>query len=307
MGFETSDDAAVVRLNDDTAAVLTVDFFTPIVDDPYDFGRVTAANSLSDVFAMGAKPIAALNMLAFSCALGADVVGAVMQGGNDKVREAGALIVGGHTIEDDEPKYGMAVYGLVHPDKVVRNTGSKPGDVLFLTKPLGTGIMTTALKSGALDDEGLRPVVDSMAELNKAGAEAMVEIGVNAATDITGFGLIGHLHEMMESSGTSAVVEWAAVPRFDGATEFAAQWILTGRGRDITRWAKDFAIYELDTEVMDDAVNILSDPQTSGGLLISVDSGKADALEALLEEKLGRPAARIGVVESGEAGMVRVI
>ena len=187
------------RLSDDSAAVLTVDFFTPIVDDPYEFGRIAAANALSDVFAMGATPHVALNLLALDCALGAGVAGDILRGGADAVREAGAFVAGGHTIDDAEPKYGLTVFGTVHPDRIVRNAGALPGDALYLTKPLGTGIMVAARACDLVDDAGLRPAVESMMELNAAGAAALAESGVHAATDVTGFGLAGHLHELLEA------------------------------------------------------------------------------------------------------------
>ena len=216
LGFDTSDDAAVYRLNDDTAAVLTLDFFTPVVDDPYEFGAIAAANALSDVFAMGAKPLTALNILAFPCSLGTDVVADVLRGGADKVREAGAFVVGGHSIEDDEPKYGLSVFGTVHPDRIVRNGGAQPGDALFYTKVLGSGIMNSAFRAGFEDDEGMRPVIESMMELNRAGAEAMAAVHAHAATDVTGFGLAGHLHEMLEASDASAELVWDDLPLFKG-------------------------------------------------------------------------------------------
>ena len=201
LGFETSDDSAVYRLTDDLAALLTVDFFTPIVDDPYDFGRITAANALSDIYAMGGRPLTAMNLLAFPCSMGADIVGEVVRGGAEKVTEAGAVTVGGHTIDDKEPKFGLSVFGVVHPDKVVRNRGALVGDVLFLTKPVGTGLIGTALKNGLEDEDSAREVIESMAALNRHACEAMVAVGVHAATDVTGFGLLGHLHEMVEASG----------------------------------------------------------------------------------------------------------
>ena len=198
LGFETSDDAAVYRLSDDMAALLTVDFFTPIVDDPYDFGRIAAANALSDIYAMGGRPLTAMNLLAFPCSLGADIVGEVVRGGAEKVAEAGAVTVGGHTIDDKEPKFGLSVFGVVHPDKVVRNRGALAGDALFLTKPVGTGIIGTALKKGLETELTARDAIESMAALNRDACEAMVSVGVSACTDVTGFGLLGHLHEMAD-------------------------------------------------------------------------------------------------------------
>ena len=238
LGFDTSDDAAVYRLNDDTAAVLTLDFFTPVVDDPYEFGAIAAANALSDVFAMGAKPLTALNILAFPCSLGTDVVADVLRGGADKVREAGAFVVGGHSIEDDEPKYGLSVFGTVHPDCIVRNGGAQPGDALFYTKVLGSGIMNSAFRAGFEDDEGMRPVIASMMELNKAGSEAMAAAHVHAATDVTGFGLAGHLHEMLDASDASAELVWDDLPLFEGVYRYSCDFCRPAKTFGIIDWAR---------------------------------------------------------------------
>lgn len=307
LGFETSDDAALVPINDEQTAVLTVDFFTPIVDDPYDFGRIAAANSLSDVYAMGAKPVAALNLLAFPCSLGADVIGAVMRGGNIKVREAGAFTLGGHTIEDKEPKFGLSVFGLVHPDKVITNKGAKPGDYLYLSKAIGTGIMTTALKFGHITDSDLTPVVDSMSELNKAASEAMVEVGAHAGTDVTGFGLIGHLHELCEPSEVSAEIDFGALKLFNGVYDFATQGIVPGKTKDMVQWAKGFSEINCDdTEKVDTIYKILCDPQTSGGILCSIAPDKASEFERIAQEKLGRPVQKIGMITEGRSGFISV-
>ena len=209
-------------MDEDNAAVLTLDFFTPVVDDPYEFGAVAAANALSDVFAMGGRPVACLNILAFPSCFGTDVVGDVLRGGADKVREAGAFVVGGHSIEDDEPKYGLSVFGLVHPKRMIRNGGALPGDVLYYTKTLGTGIMNAALRANLKSEDDLRPVIDGMMELNRAGAEAMLACGVRAATDVTGFGLAGHLHEMLDASGCAARLDWKALPCSTTCTSFRA-------------------------------------------------------------------------------------
>ena len=200
LGYETSDDCALWQLSNDTVGVFTVDFFTPVVDDPYEFGRIAAANALSDVFAMGAQPHVALNLLALDSSLGTDVATAILQGGADAVSQAGAFVSGGHTIDDDEPKYGLSVFGTAAANAVVRNAGAQPGDKLYLTKPLGVGIMTAAARIDCIGQEDLRPVIDSMMELNSAGSKAMVAAGAHAATDVTGFGLAGHLHEMLEAS-----------------------------------------------------------------------------------------------------------
>ena len=240
LGFETSDDAAVYRLGDDAAAVLTVDFFTPIVDDPYEFGRIAAANALSDVFAMGAKPLVALNLLALDEELGTAVAAAILQGGADAVREAGALVGGGHTIDDAEPEYGLAVFGMAHPDGIVRNSGARAGDALYLTKPLGTGIMVSAHACGLVDDDGLRPAVASMMELNDRAGAALLEAGAHAATDVTGFGLAGHLHEMLAASGQAAVLDFGALPLFEGAFALAQAYCRPSRAFSLIEQAEGY-------------------------------------------------------------------
>jgi len=304
LGFETSDDAAVFQLSDDVAALLSVDFFTPIVDDPYDFGRIAAANSLSDIYAMGGRPLTAMNLLAFSCALGPDVVGEVLRGGAEKVAEAGAVTVGGHTIEDKEPKYGLSVMGVVHPDRVVRNCGAKPGDALVLTKPIGTGIMATAVKRGLETEDAARAFIESMATLNRAACEAMVEVGVRAATDVTGFGLLGHLHEMATASGVVARVVAHEVPLFDRVVDYAEQSVVPGRTADLIAWARRF----LDWRCNDDAdlwLRVLCDPQTSGGLMIAVAPERLATLVDALESR-GQLASAIGTIETGIAGTITV-
>ena len=217
LGFETSDDAAVYQLTDDIATLLTVDFFTPIVDDPYDFGRIAAANSLSDIYAMGGRPLTAMNLLAFPCSLGPDIVGEVVRGGSEKVAEAGAVTVGGHTIDDKEPKFGLSVMGVVHPDKVVRNRGAQAGDVLVAHQAhRHRRSWPPPSSAGSRPRTTAREVIESMATLNRAACEAMVEVGVHAATDVTGFGLLGHLHEMAEASGVAvAARSRTQVPLFD--------------------------------------------------------------------------------------------
>lgn len=305
VGFETSDDAAVYRLSDDMAALLTVDFFTPIVDDPYDFGRITAANALSDIYAMGGRPLAAMNLLAFPCALGAEIVGEVVRGGAEKVAEAGAVIVGGHTIDDAEPKYGLAVFGTVHPDRVVRNAGAQPGDALFLTKPVGTGIFGTALKNGIETEETAREVIETMATLNRDAAEAMTALGVHAATDVTGFGILGHLHEMLAASGCAGDLDLAAVPLFDRALDYAAQGVVPGRTADVVAFAEPFTTWEASDFDRDLWMSVLCDPQTSGGLLVSVPGQSAEAMRAALESR-GVLAAVIGRVVAGQPGVINV-
>lgn len=304
LGFETSDDAAVYRLSDEMAALLTVDFFTPIVDDPYDFGRITAANALSDIYAMGGKPLAVMNLLAFPCSMGADIVGEVVRGGAEKVTEAGAVTVGGHTIDDKEPKYGLSVFGMVHPDKVVFNRGARPGDVLFLTKPVGTGIWGTALKAQLVDEDGARAAIESMAALNKAAAEAMIEVGVHAGTDLTGFGLLGHAHEMAEASGCSLEISLEQVPIFDGTVELAEQGVVPGRTAEVVTWADDFVTWEsqLNRSLW---MKVVCDPQTSGGLMMAVAPESVGQMRSALETR-GVLAAEIGRFVDGEPGRVVV-
>ncbi len=304
VGFETSDDAAVYLLDDDTALLLTVDFFTPIVDDPRDFGRITAANALSDIYAMGGRPLVALNLLAFPCGLGPEVVAEVLAGGADKVREAGAVVVGGHTIDDEEPKFGLAVLGVARPDQVVRNSGSRPGDVLILTKPVGTGLIGTALKRGLETEETAREAIESMAALNRDAADAMAETGVNAATDVTGFGVLGHLHEMALASGCAAELDLGAVPLLPSAREYAEAGVVPGRTADVVSWSAGFTDWRAGDE--EAGRRIACDPQTSGGLLVSVPADAADGLAAALESR-SVLAARVGRMLDGAAGDVRVV
>lgn len=308
LGFDTSDDAAVYRLNDETAAVLTLDFFTPVVDDPYEFGVIAAANALSDIFAMGATPLTALNILAFPCSLGNEVVAQVLRGGADKVTEAGAFVVGGHSIDDDEPKYGLSVFGTAHPDHIIRNSGAQPHDVLFYTKKLGTGIKNSALRAGWEDDESIRPVIESMMELNKAGAEAMAAVHTHAATDVTGFGLAGHLHEMMAASGMSAEVMWDALPLFSNVYEYSCDYCRPGKTFGIIDWARNFVNQgTLDDETYDNRMGVLCDPQTSGGLLVAVAPADADAFSSAFEGYAGRRPSLIGQVGNGTPGTITML
>ena len=314
VGFETADDAAVYRLDSETALLLTVDFFTPIVDDPYDFGRIAAANSLSDIYAMGGRPLTAMNLLAFPCSLGPEIVAEVLRGGAAVCREAGAVVVGGHTIDDKEPKFGLSVMGIAHPDEVLRNVGVVPGDVLVLTKPLGTGIIGTALKQGLEDEMSARAVIESMAALNRGAAEAALEVGVHAATDVTGFGILGHLHEMLEGSACAGELDFAALPLFDGALEYAAEGVVPGRTADVIEYAAAFTTWpghaapSGECEDTGDLAmwRVLCDPQTSGGLLLSVAPEKADALVAAISARAVVPSV-IGRAVEGRAGTIRVL
>ena len=307
LGFETSDDAAVYRMPDGQAGLFTVDFFTPIVDDPYDFGRITAANALSDVYAMGGKPLVVMNILAMPCSLGADVVGEVVRGGAEKVAEAGAVVVGGHTIDDAEPKFGLSVYGVAPADRVLRNRGAQVGDVIVLTKPIGTALHATALKRGLVTEDDIRVVIESMATLNKAAAEATEGLDVHACTDVTGFGLAGHLHEMAEASGVAARIDMAAVPLFEGSLELAQAGVVPGRTKDIVTWARDFFTWDPPLSPLDQMAwdAVVCDPQTSGGLMLALGADQAERYIARLREiDQNADPVVIGAFVAGPAGHV---
>ena len=298
VGFDRSDDAAVYRVSDDTALVQTVDFFPPIHDDPYTFGQIAATNALSDVYAMGGEPKLALNLLCVPESMPRQAVHDLLRGGYDKVYEAGALIAGGHSILDDEPKYGLCVTGFVHPDRVLTNSGAKPGDVLLLTKPLGIGVLTTAAKAGLTSPAGQELAVRLMTTLNKAARDAMVKYRVHACTDVTGFGLLGHACEMAQGSGVSITLRVADVDLIGEAVELASQGILPeGMYRN-----RSFAEPEVDPgETPLCQQDVLYDPQTAGGLLIAVDPADADALYTELQACVPS-AQRIGAVESYTEG-----
>jgi selenide,water dikinase len=282
VGSGTSDDSAVYRLNDDIALVQSLDFFPPIVDDPYSFGAIAAANSLSDIYAMGATPLIGLNIVCFPIGLSKDILAAILKGGADKMTEAGAIIAGGHTIDDPEPKYGISVTGLVRPGDQIANVGARPGDRLILTKPIGTGIITTALKAGKGDRELERRTIEVMSALNKSAAESMVAVGVNACTDITGFGLLGHLREMVQGSGVGARISLASVPTIPGLWPLAEDGIAPGGSKRNLDSLRDVVVWE--DGLSYEAKIVLADAQTSGGLLISVASDKADDLMSSLAD-----------------------
>lgn len=278
---ETNDDAGVFLLNDELALIQTVDFFTPMVDDPYLFGAIAAANALSDIYAMGGEPLTALNVAAFPACEDKTLFSRILQGGADKVREAGALLLGGHTITDEEPKYGLAVTGIAHPKKIIANSNAQPGDLLFLTKPLGVGIITTALKNGDVMEEEVSSVIQSMAELNGPAARIMIENGVKGGTDVTGFGLLGHLYEITSASKLAAELWLRFIPIHEGAVELAKQEIVPGgvyRNLQYLQNKVRFAPH------IDEYLHlILADPQTSGGLLMSVPKHLAGCVEGELE------------------------
>jgi selenide,water dikinase len=299
----TEDDAGVYQVTDDIAIVQTVDFFTPIVDDPYDFGAIAAANALSDLYAMGAKPMTALNLLAFPKDGPLDVLGEIIRGGAEKAREAGVSIIGGHSIDDKEPKYGMAVTGIVHPRKMTLKGGAAAGDSLVLTKPLGIGIISTAIKVGKASREMIETATRNMKTLNKAASDAMTEVGVKGATDITGFGLLGHLHEMLHVSGVSAKLALSRIPFIPGVAELAKVCIPGGTRANL-KYVGDKTVWA--EGITEDEKLMLADAQTSGGLLIAV---AADKLEALLNGLAARGVetrAVIGEVAAGEAGKIYV-
>ncbi len=289
----------------DLALVQTVDFFTPVVDDPYLFGQIAAANALSDIYAMGAEPLTALNLVAFpSCGIGMDVLREILRGGAEKVAEAGAVILGGHSVEDDEPKYGLAVTGVVHPDAVITNQGAQVGDLLVLTKPLGTGVLVTALKGGLLSQEEERSLGEVMAALNAGASRAMRSVGVNACTDITGFGLLGHLREMAWNSGVDVEIEVTSLPFLRRAREYAGMGLVpAGAYRNREHLAP---FVEVVGEVSRADLDLLYDPQTSGGLLISVPEERGEELlDALRREGVIGPRV-IGRVMARGSGRIVV-
>ena len=304
VGNDTGDDAAVYRLDNNTAIVVTVDFFTPITDDPYEFGSVAAANSLSDVYAMGGKPLVALNVVGFPAELAVEMLGDVLRGGYDKATEAGCLIVGGHTVDDAEPKYGLSVVGLVEPGREVSNANAQPGDVLVLTKPIGTGIITTGCKQGITPDAILKNAVDVMATLNKGAAEAMMLTGINSCTDITGFGLMGHLQGMARGSNVGAVINASAVPVLPGVWDLLEKNVVPG-GTFRNMNGVDDSV-DWDEEISDQQRLLLCDAQTSGGLLISVTKGKVDQLISELATSGVETRALVGEITSENAGRIRV-
>jgi len=295
VGLERADDAGVYKITDEIAIIQTVDFFTPIVDDPYWFGQIAAANALSDVYAMGGVPKTAMNLVAFpSKTMELSVLRRIIEGGLDKMREAGVVLVGGHTIEDQELKYGLSVTGFIHPDRVLTKKNLRVGDRLILTKPLGTGIISTAIKGGLASEAIVDQVTESMATLNKNAAEVMEDYPVHACTDITGFGFLGHLSEMVVGSGCGARIGASSVPVFPETLEYGAMGLVPAgaySNRDFRLFMVDFAS-SVDRVLQD----VLFDPQTSGGLLICVAPESAEALLKALKTKGIRNAAMVGEV-----------
>ena len=303
-GMASLDDAGVYKLTDELAIIQTIDFFTPIVDDPYDFGQIAVANALSDVYTMGGKPLTAMNIVCFPIkSMDISVLKNILLGGVDKMREAGVVLVGGHSVEDDELKYGLSVTGVVHPQQMLTNSGAVAGDKIVLTKPLGTGILATALKAGMVSKDTAARLTRSMATLNKKASELMQEVGAHACTDITGFGLIGHTAQLAENSQVGISFHTASIPFFPEAVQFANQGLCPAglfRNRDF--YSKRVRIGAGIPQYMQD---ILFDPQTSGGLLICVEPGKAQLLRDRLQQN-GLDAAIIGDVVAEPSNVIAV-
>jgi selenide,water dikinase len=305
VGSDTLDDAAVYRLSDEIALVQTVDFFTPVVDDPYDFGRIAAANAFSDVYAMGARPLTALNIVAFpSGVLPLEYLGRILQGGAETARLASATIVGGHTIDDPEPKYGLAVTGIIRPGDELTNAGAEPGDLLVLTKPLGTGVIATAIKLGKASPEAIVAATASMAHLNRDAAEVAREQGVLGLTDVTGFGLLGHLSEMCRASGVGADLWFDQLPFLPQAQELARQGVAPGGSRRNLEYVEPWTSFD---EVLEPWQRLLcADAQTSGGLLLCVSPERVETVVRALEARSTPAAAVIGRVRGQDGAMMRV-
>ncbi|MDR1766472.1 MAG: selenide, water dikinase SelD [Lachnospiraceae bacterium] len=266
VGIETSDDGAIYRISDELAVIQTLDFFTPVVDDPYTFGQVAAANALSDIYAMGGEPKLALNIVAWPNCVNPRFLGEILRGGADKVKEAGAVLAGGHSIQDDEPKYGMSVMGFVHPDRIFKNCGARPGDVLILTKPLGTGLVNTAVKAGMASDAARKEVIKVMTTLNQKAKRIIEKHEIHACTDVTGFGLAGHSLEMARGSSVAIEIDMGSAPLQGEALEYAR----TGLVPEGSYRNRSFCAADVDTgDVPEDLLDVFFDPQTSGGLLVS--------------------------------------
>lgn len=305
VGPENSDDAAVYRLDSERAIVQSADFFTPMVDDPYTFGMIAAANALSDIYAMGAKPLFALNLVAFpSQKLSQDILDEMLRGGIDKSSEAGIVIGGGHSIDDEEPKYGLSVTGIVHPDKITRNSTARPGDHLILTKPLGIGIITTAIKKGIASAAFTNEAIEWMLKLNDAASQAMIEVGVSAATDVTGFGLLGHLKEVLDGSGVGAEIFGSIVPVIEGTIDCLEKGAYPGGSKSNMEFVAPYV--EWDDKISDATRKVLCDAQTSGGLLICVPHEKKDNLKESLDEK-GVFNVEIGRILDDHSGRIKVV
>lgn len=306
VGFNKADDAAVYKLNEEMALIQTLDFFTPIVDDPYMFGQIAAANALSDVYAMGGKPTLAMNIVCFPTAYDMKVLGEILRGGADKVIESGAILVGGHSVEDDEPKYGLSVSGLVHPEKVKSNDAAQIGDVLILSKPLGLGILNTGIKEDLVSKESKEIAIKTMAHLNKYAAQAFDYVDVNGVTDITGFGFLGHAMEMAKGCNLSFIIDSKQIPIISGTKELAEMGIIpAGMYSNKKYVGKDVKV---DQSVKEWIMDVLYDPQTSGGLLISVRKEKSQELIKYMKQFNSMEAKIVGeVVQKDETFFIKVV
>jgi len=296
VGLSVSDDAAVYKLSDEVAVIQTLDFFTPVVDDPYDYGAIAAANAMSDVYAMGGEVVLALNICGFPPDLPPEVITEILRGGAEKVAEGGGVLAGGHTVDDEEPKYGLSVMGLVHPDQVWTKGAAQPGDVLVLTKPLGVGLITTVLKAEAAAPEHIAGAVESMKKLNQEAAQLIRQVGVRAVTDVTGFALLGHGYEMAEKSGARLRFELDQIPFLDGAREYADMWLFPGGTCDNERAYEHAVTFAEGIE--EEMQQLLYTPETSGGLLVAVPPRKVDRLLRLFKEA-GHPCWVVGEVAAG--------
>jgi len=293
VGFDTSDDAAVYRVSKDKAIIQTLDFFTPVVNDPYEYGQIAAANALSDIYAMGGKPTLAMNIVGFPSCLSSDILEQILLGGADKVKEAGAILVGGHSVEDDEPKYGLSVTGEIDPKNIISNATAKTGDVIVLTKPLGVGILLTALKADLLEDKKIKELTINMKTLNKVAGEAMLKFPVSSGTDVTGFGLLGHLYEMAKGSGKSINIDTSKIAIIEGTIEQAEIGIIPAAAYRNQEYISEFVSFDnVEVSIQD----ILYDPQTSGGLIISIPKEHLKALTDYLDEYLETKYSVIGEV-----------
>lgn len=302
VGLTAPDDAGVFQLTPEIALVQTVDFFTPIVDDPYCFGQIAAANALSDIYAMGGKPLTAMNVACFPCSLGMELLSSIFNGGRSKVEEAGAVLLGGHTVEDKEPKYGLSVTGILHPDHILSLQGAGVGDALIITKPLGTGILATALKGGLIGEDEMAEAITAMATLNMSASKVALQMGVTACTDVTGFGFLGHLAEMLTGSNLSCLVYSEEVPIYAGAREMAEMGLVPGgTARNREYLGGRVNVSDIDSITAD----LLFDAQTSGGLLFALPKGRAQEAIALLTEAKTPAASVVGeFVERGDYDII---
>lgn len=303
VGIETRDDAGIYKLTDDIAIIQTVDFFTPMVDDPFVFGQIAATNAINDIYAMGGKPLLAMNIVCYPQCADMNILKQILAGGLEKIKEAGAYLVGGHTVDDNEPKYGLSMSGLVHPDKILGNSGARPGDLLFLTKPLGSGVVSTAIKAEMASQEAYNEAIKWMSTLNKEASEAVQTTGVNALTDVTGFGLMGHLFEMASGSNVEVEIYARKVPFMTGTMDYANMGLIPGGAYTNRDYLADKAV--CDEDVDETLRDLLFSPETAGGLLISVPEDRADKLQAEMKKR-GCQSVMIGRVVNEKFSPIRI-